>query len=289
MPGVFSRLIPTIATAFGVEAFFAAIFVPQQNETYYDLCGSIGWASSALASLYYPALKAKYWDAVPNAVIPALSSFAPRQLLLSAALGIWTARLGYFLAERAIRHGGDSRFDKIKKKPTTFTIYWLMQSVWITTVGLPVFLVNVVPKVAHPPLGPRDYIGLGLLASSFLFEVVADRQKTEWRRAKNNKQHDEQFITSGLWSVSRHPNYLGEIGTWAGIYTLASSSLQTVVYPGGTLALAAISPLFLYGLLRYGSGVPPLERNGDKKYGSNPKWQEYKKNVPIFWPWGSTK
>jgi hypothetical protein len=29
-----------------------------------------------------------------------------------------------------------------------------------------------------------------------------------WRKAKNNKQHDEQFISSGLWSISRHPKYV---------------------------------------------------------------------------------
>lgn len=144
MPGVLSRLLPIFATAFGSQAcryqagcsrkilnpsflVFASIFVPQQNEKYYDLCGSITWALSTLASLYYPSLKKKYWDVVPNASLSPLSSFTARQLLLSGAVCIWTMRLGYFLAERSIRHGGDSRFDKLKKKPTTFSYYWLMQ------------------------------------------------------------------------------------------------------------------------------------------------------------------
>lgn len=38
--------------------------------------------------------------------------------------------------------------------------------------------------------------------------TVADQQKTNWRRAKERKDHDEQFITSGLWSISRHPKYV---------------------------------------------------------------------------------
>jgi len=90
-------------------------------------------------------------------------------------------------------------------------------------------------------------------------------------------------------------SYVGEVGIWTGIWALASTSLQSPSFPRGTVALAAISPLFTYGLLRYVSvvrefraaplmshkvsGVPPLERGGDKKFGSDPKWQEYKRWV----------
>jgi len=144
---------------------------------------------------------------------------------------------------------------------------------------------NSLPRQAHPPLGGRDYLALGLYATSFLFEVIADRQKSTWRKAKENKEHDEQFISTGLWSVSRHPNYVGEVGIWTGIWALSSASLQSSFCPRGTIALAAISPLFTWFLLRNVSGVPPLERAGDKKFGGNPKWQQYKNSVPIFWPW----
>jgi len=43
-------------------------------------------------------------------------------------------------------------------------------------------------------------------AGAFLFEVVADRQKSAWRKAKDAKEHDQKYISSGLWSLSRHPN-----------------------------------------------------------------------------------
>ena len=79
---------------------------------------------------------------------------------------------------------------------------------WIALVGLPVYLCNTLPASAHPALGLCDYAALSLFTTSFLFEVVADNQKSVWRRAKDDKQHDEKFITSGLWSVSRHPKYV---------------------------------------------------------------------------------
>lgn len=66
-------------------------------------------------------------------------------------------------------------------------------------------MVNSLPPTLHPALGLRDYAALGLIAASFAFEVTADYQKTAWRKAKDTKQHDEKFISSGLWSLSRHP------------------------------------------------------------------------------------
>lgn len=81
-------------------------------------------------------------------------------------------------------------------------------------VGLPVYLANALPVSLHAPLGPRDYFAVGLAAGSFLFEVIADWQKSVWRRAKNRKEHDERFITSGLWSVSRHPKYVISFTRW---------------------------------------------------------------------------
>jgi hypothetical protein len=76
---------------------FAAIFVPQQNEKYYDLCGAVGWLSTTFISLYYPTLRATFFEGniIP---LPPLSSFGPRQVLLSAALGLWSVRLGTYLA-----------------------------------------------------------------------------------------------------------------------------------------------------------------------------------------------
>ena len=115
---VFSRLLPVIASAYGLQAgsslvsvelyivvihqfllvpVLAGVFVPQANEKYYDLGGAMGFLSTTFASLYYPSLKAKFWDRVPGAISPNLTSFAPRQLLLTGCLTLWSARLGSFL------------------------------------------------------------------------------------------------------------------------------------------------------------------------------------------------
>jgi steroid 5-alpha reductase family enzyme len=35
------------------------------------------------------------------------------------------------------------------------------------------------------------------------------------------------------------------------------------------------------------SGVPLLEEKSDKKFKDDEDWKNYKRNVPIFWPWSS--
>jgi len=270
--------------------FCASFAVPTQSDKYYDLCGALGYVSASVISLYYPFLKAKFW--YKNlAELPPLSTqfFAPRQLLIAAAVGIWSLRLGSFLAHRSIKAGGDSRFAVIKTQPRKFLYYWMAQATWVSLVGLPLWLINTLPSTLHPELGYRDYASLALFASSFLLEVAADAQKSKWRARKDRKEHDEKFITTGLWRWSRHPNYIGEVGIWTGIWGLATSSLQTSHFPPGAVALAGISPLFTWFLLRKVSGVPPLERAGDKKFGDDPQWKEYKRTVPVFWPWGDVE
>lgn len=218
---------------------FALVFVPQQNEKYYDLGGAAGFITTTLASLYYPSIKAGYANGrlLP---LPPLSSFAPRQLLLSAALGVWITRLGSFLVHvsydigycSATSHSEEWHSEQLKlaeipdltrssiSQPSLRSIGSCKVSqviyfshcahaghiaTWVFVVGLPVYLANTIPANAHPPLGIRDYAAFGLFAASFLFEALADRQKTVWRHRKDAKQHDERFISSGLWSLSRHP------------------------------------------------------------------------------------
>ncbi|KAM5538481.1 hypothetical protein V8D89_007814 [Ganoderma adspersum] len=281
----FSKLIPVAVSAYGLQSVLAAIFVPQANETFYDMGGCLGFVSSTFVSLYYPHLKAKYWDRLPAATIPPVTSFAPRQILLNAALVAWSTRLGSFLFSRALKAGGDSRFDEVKHQPARFTFFWMAQATWVMIVGLPVYLVNTLSPAHHPRLGPLDYFSAALWAGSWLFEIVADHQKTAWRRAKDNKEHDEKFITKGLWGISRHPNYVGEVGLWTGLWLLSGGSLRSPFFSRSAWLIAGASPLLTWFLLTRVSGIPPLETAGDKKYGDDPKWQEYKRSVPVLWPW----
>lgn len=79
---------------------------------------------------------------------------------------------------------------------------------------MPLLALNSIPHsqlMKLPAFGITDLVGLALFIGGLSFEVVADRQKNAWVQEKKNKQHDEDFLTRGLWSKSRHPNYFGEV------------------------------------------------------------------------------
>ena len=80
-------------------------------------------------------------------------------------------------------------------------------------------------------------------ASLFTFfavvlETVADEQMREFKKNPLNKGKTMRYK---LWKYSRHPNYLGEIGFWFGIYLMGLSSglapLWTIICPLTMVAL----------------------------------------------------
>ena len=64
------------------------------------------------------------------------------------------------------------------------------------------------------------FVGAIIFILGFLVEVIADNQKTKFRSSPKNK---DKFITTGLWSYSRYPNYLGEITLWTGVSIMSFS------------------------------------------------------------------
>jgi len=114
-----------------------------------------------------------------------------------------------------------------------------------------------------------DFIGAAVWLVGFLFEVFADFQLSNFLKQKNRKT---KFLQSGLWALSRHPNYFGESLVWFGIY-LISCSVKNGYF-------SIFSPIFITFLVRYVSGVPLIE----KKYKNDKEFQNYAKRVNIFIP-----
>jgi steroid 5-alpha reductase family enzyme len=133
-------------------------------------------------------------------------------------------------------------------------------------ISAPVWFVNSMPS---GPLTLWDNLGLILFGVGFFFEVIGDMQLAAFRKDPSNKG---KIITTGLWSMTRHPNYFGEALLWWGI------SMYALSLPWGWITLAG--PLVLTLLLRFVSGVPMLER----KYRDHPDWSEYARKTAPFVP-----
>lgn len=113
--------------------------------------------------------------------------------------------------------GEDKRFDDAKENAVLFMIIWIMQAVWCLMNTVPMIVSNTVDTGADS-FTPSDGIGIGLFLFGWAFEIIGDSQKTDFRRDTNNKG---RFIQNGLWSISRHPNYFGEIVLQFGTCTLS--------------------------------------------------------------------
>ncbi|MCJ7717551.1 MAG: DUF1295 domain-containing protein, partial [Anaerolineales bacterium] len=95
---------------------------------------------------------------------------------------------------------------------------------------------------------------------------------------KSNLENKDKFINTGLWSLSRHPNYFGEIVLWIGIAVIALPVLEG--WGWGSL----ISPVFITILLTRISGVPMLEKRADEKWGGQADYEAYKTKTSVLIP-----
>ncbi|KAJ8069290.1 hypothetical protein OCU04_002950 [Sclerotinia nivalis] len=276
-------LVPAIGAAFAIQSAVAIPSILAQSERFYDLSGSLTYLSVVGLSLYLPGLRERVvkggfeWPKLLDAFTKngGPNALNWRQVVLSAAVGIWATRLGSYLFMRILGDGHDSRFDEIKKSPPRFLAAFTAQATWVSLCCLPVIALNALPHpllATLPTLMLTDILGLLLFTGGLTFEILADRQKSAWSAAKKRKEHDEDFLTSGLWSKSRHPNYFGEATLWTGIAVLSAGVLVGRVGQLGMgtsgwgiwgralgVGIAGVSPAFVSFLLLKVSGVPLSE------------------------------
>jgi len=210
------------------------------------------------------------------ATIAIWSFFASNQsryhALLLAMVVLWATRLGGFLLYRVIKKGKDARFDGMRESFTKFGKFWLGQALTVWVMMIPsVLAFNA--ELSRNWLMP---IGITIWAIGLVCETIADLQKMAF---SNNPANKEKWIDTGIWHYSRHPNYFGEILVWIGVYlyTLASLPLPPAI-------IGLVSPAFIIILLLFISGIPILEKSADKRWGSNPRYQAYKKRTSILIP-----
>ena len=235
------------------------VFIPSyllSTEHFFDLTGSITFITVSILAFLMNDFKNL------------------RQWIVLILILIWALRLGSFLFLRIRKAGEDSRFTTIKKDFSVFFLTWNLQGLWVlfTLFGA----LTILTSNNNSNFGILDIIGVLIWIIGFVIEVLSDRQKSEF---KNNKSNAGQFIQSGLWKYSRHPNYFGEILIWTGMAVIGIT-----IYSGlGWLGL--ISPFFVFVILNYISGVRLLEKQANERWGSNNAYQSYKQKTPVLFPY----
>ena len=229
-----------------------------QTEKFYDLTGSVTYLSVV-------------WFVFLSTYQSISLNFG--NLILVLLISIWTIRLGLFLFIRIHKAGEDKRFRTIKTSASQFFMTFTISGLWVTLCSMCALVAISSPEGLV--MNALTYVGIILFIIGFGIEIVADNQKTAFRSIEANK---DSFITSGLWSKSRHPNYFGEVLLWFAIAVISFSSLE------GLQLITLISPIFTYILLVYVSGVRMLEDMNDKKWADDEQYKSYKKNTPMLFP-----
>jgi steroid 5-alpha reductase family enzyme len=122
-------------------------------------------------------------------------------------------------------------------------------------------------------------------AIGLLFEVLGDLQKTWF---KNRPDSRGRHPDTGLWAITRHPNYFGEIMIWWGIFLTAAPCIDANLGQSLDGHVTILSPIFTMLILLFLSGMPTAEGQALGRYMKTPAnaavYREYRARTPPILP-----
>lgn len=236
---------------------FARVFL---NASFYDAY----WSVAPLAIALYYALVASSGNEVFT-----------RQVVVVTLVFIWGVRLTYNWARqwRGLGHE-DWRYANMREKSKR--LFWIVELSGIEMMPtIIVFLgcLSLYPALSTgtSPLGVLDWIAIVVTSGAIIIEATADQQLR--RFVKTNPQPGK-IMSTGLWAYSRHPNYLGEVMFWWGLFlfALAADFSYWWVFVGPL----AMTVLFIF------VSIPMMDKRNLER---RPGYQEHMRKVSAFIPW----
>ena len=197
------------------------------------------------------------------------NAFQP--LLLYALVLLWGLRLTLHIGVRNLGEAEDARYANWRKQFgekwwwLSYLRVFILQGTVMWIVSLPL-LVGLQDK---SQLTIIDLAGILFFTVGFLVETMGDWQLRQFKKDPANKG---KVLNTGLWGLTRHPNYFGEALLWWGL-TLIAIELSTM--------WILISPVIMTWLLIKVSGVAMLD---DLLRKTKPDYAEYIENTNAFFP-----
>jgi len=198
-----------------------------------------------------------------------------RRLLLGGLLALWALRLTtYIFLNRIWNRPEDGRYVRMRehwgpRAPLHFLWFFQAQALLAVLFVVPAWLAARRPD-PFPSWFDLAAIPVWLLAVAG--ESVADAQLAKFR---GDPAHRGRTCRTGLWRVSRHPNYFFEwVHWWTYVVAGVTASL-------GWLTL--IGPLLMYLFLNRVTGIPHTEAQALISRGDD--YRRYQRETPAFFPW----
>ncbi len=198
-----------------------------------------------------------------------------RQWLVAALVVVWSLRLGAHIAARTAKITDDPRYAAFAKEwgvDSPRKMFIFLQNQGFGSIPL-VFAIFVASRFPSGALRLQDTLGALILFIAIAGESLADAQLKSFRE---NPANSGRVCDIGLWRWSRHPNYFFEWFGWLAYPVIAISP----EYPWGWATLLA--PVFMYWILVYVTGIPPLEQQMLRSRGE--RYRDYQSRTSMFFP-----
>jgi steroid 5-alpha reductase family enzyme len=230
----------------------------------------------------------RIWSIVPVAYVWVFAAAAglrdPRLALMAALVTLWGIRLTFNFARKGgyARGGEDYRWAYLRARMSRplFEVFNLLFIVCYQNVLL--FLISLPAYVAWQHRSPITWVD-GLIAAAFLAalvgETVADQQQwafQQWKKAERAacREPGIRFVQTGLFRVSRHPNFFFEQSQWWLLFFLGCAAA------GSVLQWTVIGPVLLTAL--FIGSTRFTEQISLARY---PEYAEYQARVSPIVPW----
>lgn len=198
------------------------------------------------------------------------------QLLFLTVFNVWGLRLtlNWIIVTTGFSYE-DWRYRMLREKSSP--LMWIIVNFFgIHMVPTLVVFAGMLPlfEIAVNPLGVKSLPGVLVILMGVALEFFADRQMHAFLARPNHMG----VCREGLWAVSRHPNYLGEITVWVGTFLAMVPYAASKWYYGiGALSVAV---LFLV------VSVPMMEK---RQLSRRPEYAQYRRETPCLLPLGGKR
>jgi steroid 5-alpha reductase family enzyme len=226
------------------------------------------------SSIYDP-----YWSVQPLAIAgyylwTGWGEVDSRQIVVAILVFLYAVRLtANFYRDWPGLAKEDFRYVSFRKRfgraywPVSFLGIHLFPTILVYLGCLPLYALT---RPGAAGLGWLDGLGIAVTSGAIVLAYVADEQLRAFRREPSSR---DSVIRIGLWALSRHPNYLGEVATWWGLWLFGlAAGLEwwwTVV------GAAAINMMFVF------VSIPMMEK---RLSATRAGYDGYRERTPMLLP-----
>ena len=168
-------------------------------------------------SIYDP-----YWSVAPPIMIlinmVKYNLWNANSIIVFIIFLVWAIRLtgNWLYTYKGLKHE-DWRYAMYRKKysPILFHIISFVGLHYVPTIVVYASLISGLVVIQNPIFNPLSLIGAIVMLFGIVLEFISD---TKIHKFLKMHKGEHKTCNISVWKYSRHPNYLGEMSFWTGLY-----------------------------------------------------------------------